>query len=96
MNEVNTRDERGNSSLSFTQSESLRKRALAVEACSLFRFQVGMRPWVSGAGAEAFVYRALFFLHCFRSRVFCALPSAIVCHCMLYGASAPPQAGCTL
>jgi hypothetical protein len=44
---------------------------------------------------EAFVYRAC-FLHLLRSRLACALPSAIVCHCMLYGASAPPQASGTL
>jgi hypothetical protein len=96
MNEIKTREAASELLTEFTQSESPRKHALAVEACGLFMFQVGMRPWVSGAGAEAFVYRALFFLHCVRSRLFCALPSAFVCHCMLYGASAPPQAGCTL
>jgi hypothetical protein len=36
------------------------------------------------------------FLHLFRSRLACALPSAFVCHCMLYGASSPPQASGTL
>ena len=66
----------------FTQSESLGKHALAVEDCSLLMFRTGTRSRVRGAGAEVFLYRAC-FLQRFRSRLFCALPSAIVCHCML-------------
>jgi len=96
MNEINTREVAWKLLTEFTPSESLGKHALAVQDCSLFMFQTGCCHGLAAVGAEAFVYRALFFLHCFRSRLFCALPSAIVCHCMLYGASAPPQAGCTL
>jgi hypothetical protein len=38
MNEVNTREAAWELLAEFTQSESLRKRAFAVEGCSLFMF----------------------------------------------------------